>query len=63
MEKSKFIVEKMKHPITNDGYKVSISNQNIDYFGYKSKYLQLLSNLGNDDLSGSNGNKTSHALR
>jgi hypothetical protein len=49
MEKTKFHVKKMSHPIVNDSYKETLKSKNIDYYGYTSKYLNLLSSLGEYD--------------
>jgi hypothetical protein len=63
MEKSKFVVRKMGQPVACDSYKTSLASKNIDYFGYKSKYLNLLSDLSShaDDLK--SGRADNNSLR
>lgn len=45
MDKNKFVVDMMRQPITCDSYKIHLSSKVIDYSGYKSKYLGLLSDV------------------
>lgn len=45
MDKNRFVVEMMRQPLACDSYKVQLSSKVLDYSGYKSKYLGLLSDV------------------
>jgi len=42
---SKFVAEVVSQPVVDDTYRASLTSHNYDFFGYKSKYMHLLSNL------------------
>lgn len=42
---NKFFVKKIEHPLVRDGYKDKMSSKDLDYFGFKHKYMQLFSDL------------------